>query len=140
MEQVIEEIEQFKNKIKEERRTTRTPNDLILFDNHAEIVLRDKKQKIVGICKIDKEDIVLIKGFKWHITHMGYCEGYVNKNNIKLHRFLLNPSKEEQIDHMNHNRLDNRRKNIRIVTAKINSNNQRKREMIPIYNKKEVGK
>ncbi|MDD1469616.1 HNH endonuclease [Dolichospermum sp. ST_sed5] len=45
---------------------------------------------------------------------------------LPLHRFLLNPKPWEQIDHINGDALDNRRCNLRIVTASQNYKNRRK--------------
>ena len=41
-----------------------------------------------------------------------------------MHRFLLNPKKNEIVDHINHNRVDNRLFNLRICNAGINGHNQ----------------
>ncbi len=43
---------------------------------------------------------------------------------VKMHRVLLNPPTELQVDHKNRNGLDNRRENIRIVTNGENGRNR----------------
>jgi AP2 domain len=43
-----------------------------------------------------------------------------------MHRFIMNPAAHEQIDHINHDGLDNRRSNLRICHARHNRRNQRK--------------
>ncbi len=45
---------------------------------------------------------------------------------IFMHRFILMPKRNQIIDHINGNGLDNRRKNIRICTAKENQRNLKK--------------
>ena len=45
-----------------------------------------------------------------------------------MHRFIMNVSKGKNIDHINHNTLDNRKKNLRICTSAENSMNKRIRK------------
>jgi len=51
-------------------------------------------------------------------------DGYVVIRNKLLHRIIMNPPPNMQIDHINKNKLDNRRCNLRICT---NSENQMNR-------------
>lgn len=44
-----------------------------------------------------------------------------------LHRFLMQPSKEKVVDHINHNPLDNRKANLRICTHLENIRNSKSR-------------
>lgn len=54
-----------------------------------------------------------------------HCRNDLGKwTTITLHRFLLKPGPSEQIDHINHNGLDNRRCNLRIVDGIQNSYNR----------------
>lgn len=46
------------------------------------------------------------------------------RTTAQMHRLLLNPPAELQVDHKNHNGLDNRRENIRIVTNGENARNR----------------
>lgn len=41
-----------------------------------------------------------------------------------MHRLVLEAKKGEIVDHINRNKLDNRRKNLRIATAKLNALNR----------------
>lgn len=43
--------------------------------------------------------------------------------NIKLHREVVGAIKGEEVDHINHNRLDNRRENLRICSKTQNMHN-----------------
>lgn len=45
---------------------------------------------------------------------------------IYLHRSIMSPPKGLQVDHINHNTLDNRKENLRICTNLQNSTNRRK--------------
>lgn len=75
---------------------------------------------------IDYNDYSIICRYTWNQDDKGYI--YTNDKNkqIYLHRLILNLSqKNTMVDHINHNKLDNRRDNLRIVT---NSQNQMNRD------------
>jgi hypothetical protein len=80
---------------------------------------------------VDIEDLDKISKYKWHISK-GYAQSSVNiKGNrvtIKLHRIITKPNKNEEIDHINHNKLDNRKENLRVCTRKQNTRNTLKRK------------
>ena len=75
------------------------------------------------IFKIDVSDYELIKNYTWHQCN-GYIVGKVDKKEIKLHRFLLNVSVGDEVDHINRNPLDNRRTNLRVVDRSANCINR----------------
>lgn len=94
-------------------------NDYILL-----IINRDNEQYNV---LIDIDDYDKIKKYKWCISHDGYVVGTLeNKKQVKLHRYIMNCPNELVVDHINHNKLDNRKSNLRIATVQENSMNQRK--------------
>ena len=81
----------------------------------------NKKGFEITRTKIDLEDVNKCKNFKWGLS-CGYAVNS-NKNGEKLHRFLMNPSNNECIDHINRDKLDNRKCNLRICTQAQNSYN-----------------
>lgn len=66
--------------------------------------------------------------FHWFIDGMGYAasnsHGLKNRKRIHLHRLIIQPPPGKQVDHINRNRLDNRRENLRIVSCRQNVWNQ----------------
>lgn len=83
---------------------------------------------------IDKED--LEKTFKtvnrWTLDDTGYAQGSCRqrKRRVRLHRLLmgaLDSPRNEQVDHINRDKLNNTRVNLRMVTPGQNSYNAKKR-------------
>lgn len=66
--------------------------------------------------KIDDLDWENLSQFKWGINKKGYAYTNFNRKLITMHRMILNPPKNKCVDHINMDRLDNRRKNLRICS------------------------
>ncbi len=47
-------------------------------------------------------------------------DGKIKKTTIALHRFVTNAQRGDYVDHFNHDSLDNRKHNIRVITNKRN--------------------
>lgn len=74
---------------------------------------------------IDDEDFELVNKYYWHLDRQGYVRGVPkNRKLIRLHRLIMNPSKEKVIDHINRNPLDNRKNNLRICSQVQNMANR----------------
>lgn len=69
------------------------------------------------------EDYEKIKNYTWCVHP---SNGYVinNREGIRMHRLIMNAEKEYEIDHINRNRSDNRRENLRIATHQENNFNK----------------
>jgi hypothetical protein len=77
-----------------------------------------------GIALIDDEDYERVSLHKWTLDSNGYAVRKVNRRKVLLHRFILDASPGFDVDHSNHNPLDNRRENLRICTRSQNSVNR----------------
>ena len=103
--------------------------EYIIHDEYAEIVLKDKYRNIVGYAIIDVDDVEKCKKYKWHMrnTHnINYAIASLPENKkIHLHRYVLNYNGDKDVDHINHNGLDNRKDNLRVVNHPENMRNQK---------------
>lgn len=98
----------------------------ITFDNeNAYIHLFNKTYGYMD-CIIDKDDYDHIKNHRWYIRKQAnhfYCELTINGSKVKIHKLITHTGKDETIDHINRNGLDNRKVNLRITTTSINGRN-----------------
>ncbi len=89
--------------------------------------------KITGghVVLIDEEDLGLINSYnKWKLSKRGYPQSrkminYKTKYTY-MHRLIMNCPEGSQVDHINGNKLDNRKCNLRICAHKDNCKNRPK--------------
>lgn len=93
-------------------------NDLVEFDTY-----KSPSYHVCSTYIIDAEDYPLVSKYKWCSDRSGYAKT-VNEG-IYLHRLLLNAKTGQQVDHINLNILDNRKKNLRICNNSLNSSNRK---------------
>jgi hypothetical protein len=75
--------------------------------------------------QIDDIDLDRVRTRKWKITNYGYViSDVVNRQKIQLHRLLLSPNDNQYVDHINRDKLDNRRVNLRICNFAENIRNR----------------
>lgn len=75
------------------------------------------------------EDYELIKDYYWSMDANGYFVARdKNKQMIKMHRLIMNASNEEMVDHIDRNRSNNIRNNLRLTDAKGNAINHEVRK------------
>jgi len=107
------------------RRTCRDDNEFILKDNsYYEIELYDMEGNIVNKAIIDIEKYDDCRNHKWHFDDStGYTVTQIDGKKIYLHRFIFGECKEF-VDHINRNRLDCRKNNLREVNPQVSCFNQ----------------
>lgn len=75
----------------------------------------------------DTDDWEKLKQYCWHKSKQGYCISQINRSPVRFHRLIFNISnKKQQVDHVNGNKLDNRKINLRICNNQENSFNKDK--------------
>lgn len=83
------------------------------------IQLTKGKQAIV-----DDEDFEYLSQWKWHYSEPGYALHWDKRKKVYMHRLVNKTSIGLQTDHINKNKLDNRKFNLRSVTHQGNSINR----------------
>lgn len=110
-----------------ERRTGGTAYGL-LQDEHKAITTKQGQEIIV-----DREDYDFLNQWSWKVNNSGYAYRTIRAKEdgkkwktILMHRLICCAEKNEEIDHINRNKLDNRKSNLRIVAHWENSHNRSK--------------
>ena len=89
------------------------------------IELFNKKKEKVGETIVDEDIYYDLIKLKWCLHKKGYVVARVDNNNYALlHRYILNYTGKDYVDHINNNPLDNRKCNLRIVTPSQNNMNK----------------
>lgn len=70
---------------------------------------------------VDDGDVGLVMQCKWYIGHNGYVYSTSKGGNVRLHRLIMGAKKGEVVDHIDHNPLNNTRKNLRKCTSQQNN-------------------
>lgn len=104
-------------------RTIQDRNELHICGDVTYIDLYDKNCNVVAQATIDTEDIEKVRYTKWKLSSSGYAMNTpkFKGENKHLSRAILGTT--EFVDHINHNTLDNRKANLRIVTKSQNQMN-----------------
>jgi hypothetical protein len=89
----------------------------------AYIQLTQEKQTI-----IDATDVDLVSKYNWHFNK-GYAKtnipaGSYKQSGMRLHRLIMAAPEGMEVDHINMDKLDNRRSNLRLATASENQRNR----------------
>lgn len=108
-------------------------NQIIVKGNTAKIIINSSKygrrEALINANDIDK-----VKNYTWYVnycpsTNNFYVKTSIHKEEIYtmvgLHRLIMDCSSDLLVDHINHNTLDNRKENLRIVTHKQNAENKK---------------
>jgi hypothetical protein len=107
-------------------------------DGTGTIPLFNKGGEKIAEVLVDTEDLErLLGGRSWALGSHGYAmrtfksEGDRAKYGTAqiMHRFIMDCPKGMVVDHINHNKLDNRKSNLRIVTHAENSQNLQPRKV-----------
>jgi hypothetical protein len=76
------------------------------------------KQK--GIALVDDEDFEKLSKIHWRLSTDGYA---TTRLSVGMHRMVIGAKPGQQVDHINMNKLDNRKENLRLCTHSQNKMN-----------------
>lgn len=102
---------------------------------HIQLSKKGSKHKGKYFAIVDDEDYDMLNKFNWHVYvstkhNISYAVRTGDKESlftkVSMHTHIMNTKKGMNIDHINHNGLDNRRINLREVTQSVNIQNGRK--------------
>lgn len=109
----LKRVQQMGKKNKKYNQTQQIGNKTkIFFDNNEYTI-------------IDSKDYDIVKNICWHKTKSGYARGHLLGKLVLLHNLILPHNNRYVIDHINGNRLDNTRNNLRIVLQQENNLNNK---------------
>ena len=106
-------------------RTCKDLNEIVIYEDYAEIVIYNRQCEEIARALINLDDIDKIKDYKWYLDSKGYV--YNTKVGL-LHRFIMDCPSDKVVDHINHNSLDNRKSNLRVCSIQQNMMNQQKQK------------
>ena len=110
------------------------------IDGNVLIVFNRKDNREI-LC--DATDYDIVSQYTWSLNNRGYVKTDIKDASGKrkilyLHRLLMNPPADMEVDHINGITHDNSRSNLRIVSKQVNQHNQRSAK--GYYWKKSLGK
>ncbi len=78
---------------------------------------------------IDDSDFDKVSKYTWYIGRGNYATTTtINVSGISLHRFIIKPPSDMVVDHIDGDRLDNRKSNLRVCTHSENLKNRIKHD------------
>lgn len=78
-----------------------------------------------GYVLVDDADLPLLEGRGWYLDASGYARSDWPTHSTRLHRLLMQPPPGVGVDHINGDKLDCRRANLRLATQAQNTQNVR---------------
>lgn len=109
------------------KRTKYDKNEIVIYEDFAEIVLYNKDHLEVTRAIIDLDDVERVKCYKWAYDSLhNYVTTTVKGEHMGLHQLVMNTkglNKNIVVDHIDRNGLNNRKSNLRVADKSINAIN-----------------
>lgn len=77
---------------------------------------------------VDNSELERLSCRIWHVAAVGYAVTYFKKKAVLMHRVVFGAAPWEVMDHINLNKLDNRRANLRVCNFTQNNGNRKQRK------------
>lgn len=114
---------------------SRTPfPDTFVRDNLKTGIMKTINLNKGFVTLVDDEDYDFLNKFKWRVAcynHTNYArrtlwiKGENKSISLHMHRVIINPPKGMQVDHIDHNGLNNQKHNLRICSEQQNHRNKK---------------
>lgn len=104
-------------------RTIYDRNEFRICGDITYIDLYDKYCEVIATAMIDTEDLEKVRYTKWKLSGSGYVMNTPKFSGSNKHLSRVVMGTDQFVDHINHNPLDNRKCNLRIVTKSQNQMN-----------------
>jgi hypothetical protein len=95
------------------------------FEDRTEIIIRNNLHEETCRAIVNLEDSEKVRTKSWCLANTGYIVSNTDSDYVLLHRFITSVDKGLYIDHMDHDKLNNRRENLRICTNQENARNSK---------------
>jgi hypothetical protein len=103
--------------------------DSLKVSAHFRKIMKKIKTTKGIYCLVDEDDFEKLNKYRWYFCSMdgetGYAYAKVDGKLVSMHRFLMRFPIGLEIDHINHDKLDNRKQNLRIVSRSENAFNRK---------------
>ncbi|NFO57694.1 hypothetical protein FDB39_12505 [Clostridium botulinum] len=118
--------DEYKKTLKGRSTKVRNLNKYVYYGKFVAIIATNGKTIL-----IDKEDLEKVKPYTWRINKNGYAvteyrEDTNKTKRMQMHRLINNTPRKMITDHINRNKLDNRKSNLRTCTHSQNAMNVEK--------------
>ena len=130
------QVKRYGHPLDDNPRTTMDRNEIRIIGKIAEIDLYDKECRVVAAAIIDAEDVPKVQHIKWKLSGSGYAMNSPNFKGGNCHMSRVILGTDQFVDHRNHNTLDNRKENLRVVTKSQNQMNANYKGVTPAPNGK----
>ena len=82
-----------------------------------------KRSKQLFRVIVDEANYEVVSSQCWFINNGGYAVAIIGGRKVRMHRLLTSAANGLDVDHINHNRTDNRLTNLRVCTRSDNRKN-----------------
>jgi hypothetical protein len=99
------------------------------MSNCREIPLWAVDGSVKAVALVDRGDHERLSAHRWHLISTGYAARRTTAGTVLMHRELLGLTVDSSLeaDHINRDKLDNRRANLRVATRSQNAQNTQAR-------------
>lgn len=104
-------------------RTKGNRNDYINKGEYTELRIVDKYNNIIKTALIDNDMVDELKNYSFRASDK-YIKTVKNNKTLYLHQIIMGKEDGLEVDHINRDKLDNRRNNLRLCSHKVNCMNR----------------